>query len=67
MPSIDMLVARAAAWFGDRPAVVDGHRTASFTDVDGRSNRLANVLVGLGGGAGTRVAMLMPNRLESVK
>lgn len=65
--SIDVLVTRAAAWFGERPAVVDGNRTASFADVDRRSNRLANALMGLGGGVGTRVAMLTPNRLESVE
>ncbi|GAA2591279.1 long-chain fatty acid--CoA ligase [Dactylosporangium fulvum] len=67
MVTIDALVARAAAWFGNRPAVVDGERTATFADVERRSNRLANLLVGLGGATGGRVAMLLPNRLESVE
>ncbi|MFC0530503.1 class I adenylate-forming enzyme family protein [Phytohabitans kaempferiae] len=67
MVTIDVLIARAAAWFGSRPAVVDGERTASFADVERRSNRLANTLAGLGGAVGGRVAMLLPNRLESVE
>lgn len=67
MPSIAQLIDRAATWYGDAVAVLDGDRRLSFREVGERSSRLANALLALGGEAGSRVALLMPNRLESVE
>jgi len=66
-PSLSQLIRRAAAWYGDRPAVVEGGRSLSFREVDARSNRLANALLALAPEPGTRVALLMNNRLEFVE
>lgn len=60
------LVRRAAARFGTRIAVVDGERSLSFAEVERRSNALAHVLAGLAG-RGARIAVLMPNQLETVE
>ncbi|MDO9409023.1 class I adenylate-forming enzyme family protein [Patulibacter sp.] len=67
MTSVPELVQRAARWYGDAPAVTDEGRTASFRDVDARSNRLANALLALSPQRGARVALLMRNRLEFVE
>src|SRR5258707_208184 len=67
MAALDELISRSAAWYRDQPAVDDGSRSLSFADVDARSNRLANCLAGLSADRGSRVAMLLPNRLESVE
>jgi acyl-CoA synthetase (AMP-forming)/AMP-acid ligase II len=61
------LVARAAAWYADRPAVTDAHVTLSFRDLHRRSNRLANALLGLSPEPGGRVAVLAANRAELVE
>ena len=58
---------RAASWFGDAVAVIDGERRLSFQQVAERSSRLANGLLALSPVAGGRVAILMPNRLEFVE
>jgi acyl-CoA synthetase (AMP-forming)/AMP-acid ligase II len=65
--TIPILIDRAARWFGDADAVHDGERTLSFRQVGERSNRVANALLGLGPDTGARVALLTPNRLESVE
>lgn len=67
MTSVGELVHRAARWYGDAIAVVDGERCTSFRDVDQRSNRLANALLGLSDTPGARVALLMRNRQEFVE
>jgi acyl-CoA synthetase (AMP-forming)/AMP-acid ligase II len=61
---ISDLVHRAAWRFGDAPAIVEGERTLTFTELDTRSNRLANALVDLGLRPGDRVATLLPNCIE---
>ncbi|MCZ7528786.1 MAG: long-chain fatty acid--CoA ligase [Acidimicrobiia bacterium] len=58
------LVTRAACWFGNRPAVIDGGRTMSFRELEERSNQFAHVMAGLGCRPGERVAVLLGNRLE---
>ncbi len=46
--------------------MVVGDRELSFRDVDELSNRVANVLIGLGYGRGSRVGLLLNNELWSV-
>jgi acyl-CoA synthetase (AMP-forming)/AMP-acid ligase II len=65
--SIPELIDRAATWYGDAVAVVDGDRTLSFRQVGERSSRLANALRSLGTQRFARVALLMTNRLEYVE
>jgi acyl-CoA synthetase (AMP-forming)/AMP-acid ligase II len=65
--SIPGLIDRAARWFGDGVAVIDGDRRPTFHDVNERSNRLANALHGLSPEKSSRVALLMPNCLEFVE
>jgi acyl-CoA synthetase (AMP-forming)/AMP-acid ligase II len=67
MIPIPYVISRAAATFGDATAVSDGRRTLSFRDVEERSNRLANALLALSAERSGRVAILSPNRLESVE
>ncbi|HEY8473716.1 MAG TPA: AMP-binding protein [Natronosporangium sp.] len=67
MPSVATLVARAADWYGDRPAVTDEHSTRSFRDVNERSNRLAQALLAISPEPGGRVAVLSANRAELVE
>jgi acyl-CoA synthetase (AMP-forming)/AMP-acid ligase II len=61
------LVDRSARRFSDRTAVVDGDRSLTFKEVGERSTRLGNALQGLSPHAGSRVAMLLSNRLEFVE
>jgi acyl-CoA synthetase (AMP-forming)/AMP-acid ligase II len=46
---------------------VDGARSATFAQVDDRCVRFANALCALAPGEGSRVAILMPNRLEYIE
>lgn len=48
----------------DHLAIVDGARRMSYRELEERTNRLANVLLNQGLGAGARVAILSRNRLE---
>ena len=61
------LVDRAVRRFADRVAVVDGPRRLTFAEVGDRVNRLANALIGLSPQAGSRVALVMANRLEFIE
>ncbi|RCW39690.1 acyl-CoA synthetase (AMP-forming)/AMP-acid ligase II [Halopolyspora algeriensis] len=65
MLAVDM-VRRGAQRYRDRTALVVGERELSFRDVDVMANRIANVLLGLGCGRGTRVGLLVNNGLWSV-
>ncbi|KAA0233907.1 MAG: Long-chain-fatty-acid--CoA ligase [Acidimicrobiales bacterium] len=58
------LVSRAARWYGDETAVVQGDRFISFRELDERSTRLGNALLESGVSPGDRVAVLLGNRLE---
>jgi acyl-CoA synthetase (AMP-forming)/AMP-acid ligase II len=57
----------AAAQFRDRPAVVFRDRSFSYTQIERRSNQLANALIGLGQGPGERLAVLLNNSAESIE
>ena len=52
---------RAAQAFADRPAVRDGERTLTYSQLQDRSLRLAGLLRSRGVGPGDRVAVLAPN------
>jgi acyl-CoA synthetase (AMP-forming)/AMP-acid ligase II len=67
MTTITDLIERASRRFARRTAVVDGDRQLSFAEVGERSSRLANALLGLSPAKGSRVAVLMGNRLEFVE
>ena len=67
MLPIASLIRRSARRHGRRTAVLDGDRSLSFREVDERSDRLAHALTGLSPVAGSRVALVMPNRLEHVE
>ena len=64
---IPALVDRAVHRYADRVAVVDGPRRLTFAEVGDRVNRLANALLGLSPAPGSRVALVMANRLEFVE
>ena len=51
----------ALALTPSEPAVFQGDTVLTFAELDARSNRMANVLAGLGVGAGDRVALLFNN------
>ena len=57
----------AAGQFRDRPAVVFRDRSFSYTQIERRSNQLANALIGLGQRPGERLAVLLNNSVESIE
>jgi acyl-CoA synthetase (AMP-forming)/AMP-acid ligase II len=57
----------AAAQFRDRPAVVFRDRSFTYTQIERRSNQLANALVGLGQYPGERIAVLLNNSVQSIE
>lgn len=58
---------RAARFFGDRVAVIEGDRSITYLELEDRSTRLASALIGLGLNKGDRVADLSFNRLEMIE
>jgi acyl-CoA synthetase (AMP-forming)/AMP-acid ligase II len=54
-------LARSAAVFGNRTAVIDGDRRLTYAELHERCLRLAGALVELGATGGARVAVLAPN------
>lgn len=69
--SSDRIAGHALSWaatqFRDRPAVVFRDRSFSFTQIERRSNQLANVLIGLGLSPGERLAVLLNNSVGSIE
>lgn len=55
-------ISRNARYLPDQPAIIFNERVTSFRELDERSNRLANALLGLGLRKGDRVAFQMSNR-----
>lgn len=49
---------------GDRPFVVSGKSVVTYAEADVRANRVANAFRALGAAKGTRVGILLRNRLE---
>jgi acyl-CoA synthetase (AMP-forming)/AMP-acid ligase II len=60
------LLAWAAATHGDREAFVDGAQRVTHAQVHDRARQVARALLAHGAGKGTRVAVLMGNRVEWV-
>ena len=60
------IVRRGAARYGPRPAVCFGERSLTFAEVDVASNRMANVLIGLGVRRFDRVGLLIDNGLWAI-
>jgi acyl-CoA synthetase (AMP-forming)/AMP-acid ligase II len=61
------LITRASEAFAERTALVCEDRSLSFAEVEARSNRLACALTrSLGLAKGERVALLLPNSIESI-
>ncbi len=49
---------------GDRPFVVSGSRVVTYAEAHARANRVANAFHALGASRGTRVGILLRNRIE---
>src|ERR1700746_3882150 len=64
--TVDGLLDRAAADWGERTAVVDGTRRTTYRELAALCREWAGGLAALGVGKGDRVAIWMPNRLEWV-
>lgn len=64
--TVDGLLDRAAADWGELTAVVDGTRRTTYRDLAVLCRDVAGGLVALGVSKGDRVAIWMPNRLEWV-
>ncbi|OLS40726.1 long-chain fatty acid--CoA ligase [Bacillus sp. MRMR6] len=64
---VGTLIRRAAQRYRHLPALIMEDRTFSFLELDERSNRLANALLGIGLKPGDRVAVLFSNQPESVE
>ena len=55
---------RRARTYGEKPAIIDGDRTLSYTDLERRSSQFGRLLQSLGGARGERVAVFTSNRAE---
>lgn len=64
MPTISRLLSHHARYRGDYPALDFAGRSLDFTELDRRTNRLANALLSLGLKKGDRFATVLPNSLE---
>src|SRR5690606_26818587 len=60
-------ISRNAIYWGDQPAILFKHHTVSYRQLDLRSNRLANALLGMGLQKGDRVAIQAWNRPEIIE
>lgn len=58
------ILARAAARFPDRGAIIAGARRLDYRTLDRQASRFAHALIGRGSRPGERVAMLCGNRPE---
>jgi acyl-CoA synthetase (AMP-forming)/AMP-acid ligase II len=65
--NIGRFITRNGRYHADRPAIIFNDRIQTFRDLDLRSNRLANALLGLGLQKGDRVAFQMSNRSAVVE
>ncbi|MFE1787665.1 amino acid adenylation domain-containing protein [Streptomyces sp. NPDC059525] len=64
--TLPALLARTARRVPGRPALLDGTRTLTHAEVDGRAERLANHLRTLGIGRGSHVGLLSTRSAEAV-
>ena len=61
MPTAQRLVERSLRTFGDRLALVEGDRRVTYRELEQRTARLANALLGLSAGPYRPAATLLPN------
>jgi acyl-CoA synthetase (AMP-forming)/AMP-acid ligase II len=57
----------AAVQFRDLPSLIFGDEVFTYAQIDGRANRLAHALIGLGMKPGARVAVLLNNSVASLE
>ena len=65
--SIGRWIRMNARWRPEQVAMQEGDFAVTYRELDGRVNRLANALAGKGVGFGDRVALLTPNRVETIE
>ena len=65
--AIDRLVRSRAEQHGDKPMVVDPETRISYAELDGTTRALAAAFIDAGVGKGTRVGLIMPNRVQWVQ
>ena len=65
--TIDRLVRLGAEQHGDKPMVIDPESRISYAELDGTTRALAGAFIEAGVGKGTRVGLIMPNRVQWVQ
>ena len=65
--NVGALVSRSARAYASRVAIKTPTRSLSYAELERRSNRLSNALLGLGLKRGDRVGIYLPNRPEIVE
>jgi acyl-CoA synthetase (AMP-forming)/AMP-acid ligase II len=65
--TIDRLVTRRAEQHGDKPMVIDTESRISYAELDETTRALAAAFIEAGVGKGTRVGLIMPNRVQWVQ
>ncbi len=60
------LLAGSAHAHGERPAVVEAHRTVTYRDLEAHANRVAHLLVGLGVARGDRVGLYLDKSAQAI-
>ena len=61
------LLTRAAKRYPDRPAWLQEDQVITYREAEGRVNRLANALLGMGCRPGDRIGMLLPNCYQGLE
>jgi len=65
--TIDQLVRGRAEQHGDKPMVIDTESRISYAELDETTRAMAAAFVDAGVGKGTRVGLIMPNRVQWVQ
>lgn len=66
-PLLPDLVRLNGRWYPTKPALIDEHKTLSWSELDCNSNAVGNGLIALAIGRGDCVAILMENSVEYVE
>src|SRR5262245_3584624 len=65
--TIDQLVRIRAQRHGDKPVVIDTESRISYAELDDTTRAMAAAFIAAGVGKGTRVGLIMPNRVQWVQ
>jgi acyl-CoA synthetase (AMP-forming)/AMP-acid ligase II len=65
--TVDQLVRIRAQQHGDKPMVIDTESRISYAELDDTTRAMAGAFIGAGVGKGTRVGLIMPNRVQWVQ